>query len=180
MRSILSVTSGLFRKIMFDNSVRFAVFRCIAMLVLAVLVVSNPFIAASWFRWFIIVFCSGFLLMVLSAFRLKKKTSLLFASVFLLGMIAFYFGRGDAVSGIGIAGMCCCTGIALLIPGCRVDRYDMAIRVFCALAAFAVTFAVIIRNGQLGVRYLDQLHAYALALAGCGFANLFLMKKEYI
>ena len=75
----------------------------------------------------------------------------------------------------------CCTGIAALVSGGRIiDRYNMLMRVFCAIAAFAVTFVIISRSGQLGVRYLDQLHAYALALSGCGFANLVLMKKECI
>ena len=169
-----------FKKVMFDNGAKFAVLRCVAAFILAVLVVVNPFVAAYWFRIFLGIFCVGTFLIAVAGFNPGRKMFLFFFLIFFLGIAALYYGRGDAVSGIGIAVMCGCTGIALLVPGGRMERYCRFMRLICAAASFAVTLIVVFRCSQLGVRYLDQLHSYAFALAGCGFSNLLLIKKERI
>lgn len=179
MRNILTASADFFKKLIFDGNVKFAVSRCIAVSVFAVLVVINPFVAAHWLRGFMYLFSFGIFLMILSGFKLKRKIVLLFIAAFLLSLAALYYGRGDAVSGLAIALICGCTGVSLLIVPVRENRYILAFRIFCAIAAFAVAIAIVCRCGQLGVRYLDQLHSYALALAGCAFSNLLLIKKEY-
>ena len=180
MRRFLTDTAVFFKRLMFSNALKFAVLRSAAAFILAVIVIVNPFAAAYWFRMFIGVFCAGTFLIAVAGFNPGRKMFLFFFLLFFLGIAAVYYGRGDAVSGIGIAIMCGCTGVALLLPERSEVRYCRFMRMMCAAAAFFVSLAVVVRCGQLGVRFLDQLHSYALALAGCGFANLLLIQKERI
>jgi hypothetical protein len=114
------------------------------------------------------------------SFKSRRKALGVFFAVLVPAAVALYFGRGDAVSGIGVAVMCCCTGAALFAPGGYVDRYSKFMRMICSVAAFSVALIVVSRCGQLGVRYLDQLHSYALALGGCAFANVLMIRRENI
>lgn len=178
MRKILESSSALFMKLLFGNTLRYAVFRIAFAFILAFLVVFDPFCAALWFRIFLCFFCVGALLMVLRHFKFERKYTLLSFPVFAIGLFFLHTGRGDAVSGTGVALLCAVTGAALFFSDSgRPGRYELPVRVICGICAFFVSLVIITRCGQLGIRYLDQLHSYALALAGCGFANIMLIKR---
>ena len=178
MHKIIKEISSIFATLMFGNSPRCSVLRGIAALVLAILVVFDPFTAAQWFRIYLYLFCSGTLLLVFSHFKMERKSAILFILVFAAGIAFLYYGRGDSVSGMGIALFLLTTGTTLL-RSCtkRLDRYNKLIRISGGVCAFFVALVIIARCSQLGVRYLDQLHSYALALAGCGFANFMMIKR---
>ena len=170
--------SETFAELLFGKAPRCALLRSIAAFVLAFFVIFNPFAAAHWFRIYLYIFCSVMFLQVLCRFKSERVPALVSFAVFVIGMIMLYYGRGDSVSGIGIVFFSAASGVSLF-RSCsrRLDRYSKLIRIICGSCAFLVSFIIVMRCSQLGVRYLDQLHSYALALAGCGFANLILLKR---
>ena len=178
MRKFFKEISELFVGIMFGTSPRCALIRGAAAFILAFWVVFNPFSASRCFRIYLYIFCSGIFLLSLCRFKFERKMSILLFAVFAVGVLLLYCGRGDSVSGIGIALFSVSTAFSLFSSiNRRLDRTGKLIRTACGICAMTVSIVIVARCGQLGVRYLDQLHSYALVLAGCGFSNFMLIKR---
>ena len=178
MKRFFEAISNIFEKLIFDDSLKISVARALFAFVLGGMVLFAPFTAAAWFRYFLFVVCGGAFISIFSKFKLQKKKAFAAFVIFVVLLFLIYYGRGDAVSGCGIAVFSILTAAGALRLTKEVrGKFTCLLRGVCGVCAIAVAVIIISCSSQLGVRYLDQLHSCSLVMAGCGFVNLFIMRK---
>ncbi len=181
MKDLLKKAGKLWENILFDDRAKFSLWRIAGAFAMAVLLIADPFCAAGWFRYFLVFLLSGAVISVLA----NVKNSKGMISALLLAVIFFcliWFGRGDSVSGYGMAALLMVSGIGLL-KFRRTAGYSgkiFLLRFACSAAAFGLAAVMIFSGRKLGVRYLDHLPFYALGCAGCALAWLSQIRKSDI
>ncbi|MBO5764916.1 MAG: hypothetical protein J6S24_01420 [Lentisphaeria bacterium] len=179
MGSLLKSLTTLFKRLMLDADIHFASVRTAAAFFFAASVLINPFLTAGWLKIYLYAVCAGTLFCALEYIKSSRKKVWIALVVFAILLLAIFRGRGDAVSGVAAAVFAAFNGAASFIAASRSrNKWETLWCFLSGVAACLLALAVIIRSGQLGVRYLDQLHNYALAFAGCGFASLSQMRKR--
>ena len=181
MRDLWKKAGKFWENILFDDRTKFSLWRIAGAFAMAVLLIADPFCAAGWFRYFLVFLLAGAIVSVLA--NVKNKKAMIFA--FLLAVMFFcmiWFGRGDSVSGYGMAALLTVSGIGLL-KFKRTAGYsgkNLILRISCAAAAFGLAAVMLFSGRKLGVRYLDHLPFYALGCAGCALAWLSQIRKNDI
>ena len=181
MRDFFKKAGAVWQDLLFDDQAKFALWRILWALAMTVLLIADPFCAAGWFRCFLYFLLAGALVLILG--NIKNRKGLV--SGVILAAVFFFFiwlGRGDAVSGYGMAALLVISGIGLLKPSPRqgYPHFNIFLRLACAAAALAMAGVMVINGRKLGIRYLDHLIFYALGCAGCAFAWLSQIRKSKI
>ena len=175
------MAGAYWENLLFDDRAKFSLWRIAGASAMAVLLMADPFAAAGWFRCFLFFLLAGAVVSVLA--NVKERKAMFFAS--LLAVIFFFliwYGRGDSVSGFGMAALLTVAGIGLL-KFKRTSGYsgkNLLLRLACAVSAFILAAVMIFSGRKLGVRYLDHLPFYALGCAGCALAWLSQIRKSKI
>ena len=181
MRNCLKRAGELWLSLLLDDRAKYSLWRIIWALVMAVMLVFDPFCAAGWFRCFLYFLLAGALLLVSGNIKNRKTlvAGIVLAAVF---FCFIFFGRGDSVSGYGMAALLVVAGTGLLKPAPRQKyfRYNVILRFACAVSALVMAGIMAASGRKLGVRYLDHLMFYALGCAGCALAWLSQIRKSEI
>ena len=179
MRGFLKSISAQIMRLAFEPDFGVSVTRAAAAFCFAVWVIVDPFAASGALKIYLYAVCGAVFVCLLGFMRGNRKGVVAATGILLLLLFAIFRGRGDAVSGIAAAVFAVFTAFASFFSAVRSrNRWQTLFSAVCGVAALLVSAVIMIRSGQLGVRYLDHLHCYCLCFAGCGLATLSQMKRK--